>query len=161
MLMSLLVSAVAAPPISGSFVPDLPQADLQARAADALDRSVKAFPGASRGFARPRLVPQTYWCDRITLEVSESTATVQCAQNNAVELSLDGPNDPFTMDDGRVIQPTVTHSEQQLNIRWTSEGGARATNYTFREGGFDVLIEVTNPRMPEPMAWTVPYRRAD
>jgi hypothetical protein len=144
---------------TGRFVSNQTPAAVQGILADALTRSVDSLPWAFRAIARGTLEEQATACPAYTMAMTETTFRVHCDGRTPYTWAL-GKTTPFTTTQGETTQATTTLSGRSVTLRFVGETGGKVWTYTFPDsGGLTVKQEVTSPRLPSPMVWTLTFAK--
>lgn len=159
--MWMLISAALAAEtgLVGHFVVDEPWPEVEAKHAAAVDASVKSFPWAFRGLARPFLTRAVWSCGELTLDNAADHLAIRCDDKPALALPLDGSGVPFTKADGGQCTAILDITTAGMEVHFACDGGAAHVTYTREpDGKLTVGRTLSSPRVAVPMAWSVRYR---
>lgn len=153
------VSALAAPPIDGTFRPSIPEAEIQARLDKSIDDAAAQFNWAIRAIARGRIDDQASACRTLALLSNETRTGVKCDDEAAI-IRLTDNSEPSFARGNRTVDSVVRWEPGVLHIDWESDSGARRTEYRFRdEDHFDLTVRVYSDHLDTPMTFSIPYER--
>lgn len=157
-----LVTAALAGDVSGKFEVVDPPERVQATVDAAVDKAASQF-GIFRGIARRKMAGGATWCRSYTLSPDPSSIGWQCDDKPRFEVPRDrlGKSRTLEIGDGQ-IEARVDVQGQDIHAWFGGEEGGR--RQVFRFEGDDTLVcdvSVESPKLPEPMTWTIRYRRVE
>ncbi len=167
MILFLALSAGAAPPsqgfqerLSGVYEVSIDPAQVKAITEAAIDKAVNSLNWTFRPFARPALRRSTGLCQRTRLELSATHFSGACVSRREQGFSYPVSGlIPTYVDEGEEYQVTFTLRDGEwVALRHEGPRGGMVARWSVSDGGgLEVEKRVFSSRLPEDMAWTVPY----
>jgi hypothetical protein len=129
--------------------------------APAIERVVRRMNFLIRGIARSRLRKTQIAFPHITI-VSGERFRIDHEGGTAVWHGTAGTAVKTTAPDGKPINVRL-FAGPPLRETYESEEGSRENTYVLSEGGgkLTVHVRITSPKLPEPLVYSLVYRRSD
>lgn len=146
------------PSLQGTFV-------YVAEGSDDVDQAIrKATSGMNfitRPIARGRLSKTNAPYGSITLSQTPSEVTVVTDGRAPIVTPASGEVIRWTREDGEVLDVNTEWQSGSLVQTFAAEDGKRVNVYTLGPDGntLSMRVTITSPRLPEPMVYTLRYRR--
>jgi len=155
----LLAQSAAAQALQGTYV-NATQPD------DTIDRAIEAAVAKmnfiKRPIARGRLARTNPLYGRIEISQSAAEIRVRFDDGNPVVMPLDGASIKWTRADGEVFDVSANLQESQLIQTFKAGDGQRVNHFSLGPDGSTLTLQVTlsSPQLPEPVKYTLTYRRS-
>ena len=151
--------ALAAPPVTGTWtLAEAPDA-LAHKHAAALELGLSRLPWAMRPLAKGQLTKTIRNCAQVELSVEGGTFRARCGAGKPFGRAF-GATAPFTGDDGKPYEITLTESDTAVVLRFSGEQGGQQTTYTQQaDGSLLITKEIFSPWLEAPFSWAVRYTR--
>jgi hypothetical protein len=162
---------LAGPALAGGPLAATPQAatgvyslalsaeEASARLDAAVEEVLAEFNFLIRPFAQRPLSRAATYCHDMSTALDATSWEVTCLEHapDPIVLPLDGS--PVVYERQSVPITAQVISREPLVVAYTTPEGRRTTTYRFHEEGLDLDFEVSSPRLPRPLVWTLPYVR--
>lgn len=139
----------------------------KSRSADvpaAVEECVSKTNFVVRAVARPRLLKTNAPYDRIAIATNPSEVrVVYGASGKPVVSPPDGKSVPWKRENGEIFQLTHELKGDRLVETFTGEDGAKQESFgvSADRSTLSVDVKVTSPKLPEPLAYRLVYRRKE
>lgn len=160
------LSAQAAPPealqtgVTGKWVIDEELSVIEPKMAAAVEAAVAQMSFYIRPFARPRLEEGAKWCREYRMALTANVYDLTCDTKKPVVRKLDNSDGPITNDQGEPVEVEVKTTADTVTIIYRGPSGTRRNDFRFQGEKMIVNSSVSSDMLPEPMAWTLTYRKA-
>ncbi|HKQ14278.1 MAG TPA: hypothetical protein VJT80_12660 [Steroidobacteraceae bacterium] len=145
-------------PWAGVFVND-EQSD--AGIQKAIEAATADMNFITRPIARSRLKKTNTLAHRITITSQAETITVRFDERKPAEMPADGKVVKWTGEDGEQFDVFARTENGRLVQTFKAEDGQRVNSFTAEDAQRLTLeVQVTSPRLPKPLTYTVHYKRA-
>lgn len=157
--------AHAAPPealqggVTGQWVIDEDVAVIEPRMAAAVEAAVAQMSFYIRPFARPRLLEGANWCKNYQMSLDAAIYHIKCDAKSPVIRKLDNSDGPITNEHGDPLEVEVKTTADTVTIIYRGPSGTRQNIFRFNGDKMVVNASVSSEMLPEPMAWTLAYRK--
>jgi len=143
--------------MSGSFVVAEPEADIEMRLGEAVERVVARLGPNVRPVARAQLSRVVDYCREYKLEIGVDSVGVHCDPVDGEALGL-APRLRLDASDAGL---RAAFDEDVLVLSTKTDGGAEITTYRIDDASGELRVEVrmTSEQLDRPLAWSVRYRR--
>ncbi len=158
--------AHAAPPdalqsgVTGQWVIDEDLAVIEPRMSAAVEAAVAQMSFYIRPFARPRLQEGANWCKNYQMSLDAAIYHIKCDAKAPVVRKLDNTEGPITNDQGEPVEVEVKTTADTVTIIYRGPSGTRQNHFKFTGDKMIVNSSVSSDMLPEPMKWTLAYRKA-
>ena len=165
-LFALSLAAQAGPPeplqqtVTGKWVIDEELSVIEPKMAAAVEAAVAQMSFYIRPFARPRLQEGANWCREYHMSLSHAVYDLKCDAKKPVVRKLDNTDGPITNDQGEPVEVEVKTTADTVTIIYRGPSGTRRNDFKFMGDRMIVNSSVSSDMLPEPMAWTLAYRKA-
>jgi hypothetical protein len=160
-LLILQVSTAARaedPSWAGIFVND-EQSD--AGVQKAIEAAVADINFLTRPIARSRLKKTNSMAHRITITRQAETVTVRFDERKPAQMPADGSLAKWTDENGEQFDVFARVEDARLVQTFKAEDGQRVNSFSPQDAQRLTLeVQVTSPRLPKPLTYTVRYKRA-
>ncbi len=146
--------------LSGSYVLAQPVDVVQHRVDRAIQRAVSRMSFFTRGFGAGRLRETNPIRRTMRTDVTDQRVTI--AYGNLTYATLNGRWRTVRDPQGNQVRLRQTVRGDQIEQIFRSNEGTKLTMYRFSENGDRVTLDITvrSPRLPEPLRYSLAYRRA-
>ena len=142
----------------GVFVNDEPS---DAGVQQAIEAAIADMNFITRPVARSRLKKTNTLAHRITITRQAETITVRFDERKPAEMPADGRVVKWTGEDGEQFDVFARADDARLVQTFKAEDGQRVNSFTPEDAQRLTLeVQVTSPRLPKPLTYTVRYKRA-
>ncbi len=142
--------------MSGSFVLDEPESDIEVRLGEAVEHVVARLGSHVQGVARAQLSRVVAYCRQYDLDIGMDSVRVECEESG----SEDAPVTQSRIGSAAGAGVRAVFHEDALVLSSESADGAETTTYRLAEGGgLEVDVRMTSQQLERPLAWKVRYRR--
>ena len=115
----------------------------------------------TRPIARSRLKKTNTMAHRIAITRQAETVTVRFDERKPAEMPADGNVVKWTGEDGEQFDVFARTDNGRLVQTFKAEDGQRVNSFTAEDAQRLTLeVQVTSPRLPKPLTYTVHYKRA-
>lgn len=155
-----LAAQSAAARLSGTWQLDPSRSDNVQQAISATVRRVNVL---IRGFASARLRRTNQPYQRVVLGFADNSVTIRTDNRPPLTLPLNGTAVAWTRPEDRErLQVSARWEGEKLVQTFRAEDGQRVNVWSVTPDGETLVLEVTvsSPRLPEPLRYTLRYRRA-
>lgn len=127
----------------------------------AIETAVADMSFLTRPIARSRLKKTNTLAHRITIARQAETITVRFDQRKPAEMPADGSVIKWTGEDGEQFDVFARLANARLVQTFNAEDGQRVNSFSTEDAQRLTLeVQVTSPRLPKPLTYTVHYKRA-
>lgn len=147
-------------PLQGSFelLPEESD-DVESAIRDATARVNFALRGIARSRLRRTNAPYR------TVTIAHTTASVTITTDDRAPITSPSSGAPveWTREDGEVLQVSTRWEGDRLRQTFTADDGERTNIFWLvpEKNALMLEVTVTSPRLPEPLTYTLAYRRGD
>jgi hypothetical protein len=128
----------------------------------AIETAVADMNFLTRPIARSRLKKTNTLAHRITITRQAETVTVRFDERKPAEMPVDGRAVKWTGEDGEQFDVFARVADAQLVQTFKAEDGQRVNSFSPEDAQRLTLeVQVTSPRLPKPLTYTVRYKRAE
>jgi hypothetical protein len=147
------------PAWTGIFVDD---AQSDAGIQQAIDAATADMNFLTRPIARSRLKKTNTLAHRITITRQAGTISVRFDERKPAEMPADGSVVKWTGEDGEQFDVFARTENGRLVQTFQAPDGQRVNSFSAEDAQrLTLQVQVTSPRLPKPLTYTVRYRRAD
>ena len=127
----------------------------------AIEAAVADMNFLTRPIARSRLKKTNSLAHRIAISRQGEMITVRFDQRKPAEMPVDGRVVKWTGEDGEQFDVFAGAGNDRLVQTFKAEDGQRVNSFTPEDAQRLMLeVQVTSPRLPKPLTYTVHYKRA-
>ena len=127
----------------------------------AIEAAIADMNFLTRSVARGRLKKTNTLSQRITITRQTGTISVRFDERKPAEMPADGSVAKWTGEDGEQFDVTARAEPGRLVQTFKAEDGQRMNTFIAEDAQRLTLeVQVTSPRLPKPLTYTVHYRRA-
>jgi hypothetical protein len=127
----------------------------------AIEAAIADMNFITRPVARSRLKKTNTLAHRITITRQAETITVRFDERKPAEMPADGRAVKWTGEDGEQFDVFARADDARLVQTFKAEDGQRVNSFTPEDAQRLTLeVQVTSPRLPKPLTYTVVYKRA-
>jgi hypothetical protein len=127
----------------------------------AIEAAIADMNFITRPVARSRLKKTNTLAHRITITRQAETITVRFDERKPAEMPADGRVAKWTGEDGEQFDVFARADDARLVQTFKAEDGKRVNSFTPEDAQRLTLeVQVTSPRLPKPLTYTVRYQRA-
>lgn len=127
----------------------------------AIETAVADMNFLTRPIARSRLKKTNSLAHRIAITRQAETITVRFDERKPAEMPADGSVVKWTGEDGEQFDVFARTENGRLVQTFKAEDGQRVNSFTAEDAQRLTLeVQVTSPRLPKPLTYTVRYKRA-
>ena len=127
----------------------------------AIEAATAEMTFLTRPVARSRLKKTNSLAQRIVITRQAETITVRFDARKPAEMPADGSVVKWTGEDGEQFDVFARVENARLVQTFKAEDGQRVNSFTAEDAQRLTLeVQVTSPRLPKPLTYTVRYRRA-
>jgi hypothetical protein len=127
----------------------------------AIETAVADMNFLTRSIARSRLKKTNSLARRIAITRQAETVTVRFDERKPAEMPADGSVIKWTGEDGEQFDVFARVENARLVQTFKAEDGQRVNSFSTEDAQRLTLeVQVTSPRLPKPLTYTVRYRRA-
>jgi hypothetical protein len=156
---STTASAAEEAPWAGIFVND-EQSD--AGILKAIEAATADMNFITRPIARSRLKKTNSLAHRIAITRQAETITVRFDERKPAQMPADGSVVKWTGEDGEQFDVFARVDNARLVQTFKAEDGQRVNAFSTEDAQRLTLeVQVTSPRLPKPLTYTVHYKRAE
>jgi hypothetical protein len=146
------------PSWAGVFVND-EQSD--AGVQKAIEAAVADMNFLTRPVARSRLKKTNSMAHRISITRQAETITVRFDERKPAVMPTDGSAVKWTNEDGEQYDVFARAEDARLVQTFKAEDGQRVNSFAAEDAQrLTLQVQVTSPRLPKPLTYTVRYKRA-
>lgn len=126
----------------------------------AIDRATASLSFVTRPIARGRLKKLNPAYQRVVLQQAGGEVRVQFDQRTPMAMPADGRPVAWIREDGEPFQVKAQPAGSELVQHFQGQDGARTNRYRLDPAGTLALtVTVTSAKLPEPLTYTLTYRR--
>jgi hypothetical protein len=127
----------------------------------AIEAAVADMNFLTRPIARSRLKKTNSMARRISITRQAETITVRFDERKPAEMPADGRMVKWTGEDGEQFDVVARVEDARLVQTFKAEDGQRVNAFSTEDGQRLTLeVQVTSPRLPKPLTYSVRYRRS-
>jgi hypothetical protein len=127
----------------------------------AIEAAVADMNFITRPVARSRLKKTNSLARRISITRQAETITVRFDERKPAVMPIDGSVIKWTSEDGEQYDVFARVEDARLVQTFKAEDGQRVNSFSTEDAQRLTLeVQVTSPRLPKPLTYTVRYRRA-
>jgi hypothetical protein len=127
----------------------------------AIDAAVADMNFITRPIARSRLKKTNSLAHRITIARQGETISVRFDERKPAEMPADGSVVKWTGEDGEQFDVFARVESSRLVQTFKAEDGQRVNSFSAEDAQRLTLeVQVTSPRLPKPLTYSVHYKRA-
>lgn len=157
----LIGAAVAGEPsLTGTWVLDETDEALRARHEAAVQSALDQLPWALRPLARSPLQQIIGNCRELELGVHTETFRLRCDAHPELRVDPRRSPQPVEGQNGERIEMRIEAAPHAATLAFQGPEGGQRTAYHLDGDRLVVTTRLQGERLPEPVTWTVRYRRA-
>jgi hypothetical protein len=127
----------------------------------AIEAAIADMNFITRPVARSRLKKTNTLARRITITQQAETITVRFDERKPAAMPADGSVTQWTGEDGEQFDVFAHVENSRLVQTFKAEDGQRVNSFTAEDAQrLTLQVQVTSPRLPKPLTYTVRYKRA-